>query len=915
MPQSSYNERSWAIDLISEINSWCKDKELAVKRAGGERTIRTKEGSKFPDVMLFGDDSAGLIIQGWELKFPDTSIHDVELISNAKLKAQALNLNSFLVWNVTTAVLYQIEEPGSIREVKSWNQLSHIRRREDVEAAKQETFNAVQEIMTDLNDYFSDGVIRASTIVDSFTGSGITNMITANLNSYASALRRHSSLSSEFEDEVNLWWSSAKYEYPDETDKWRVIARNNLIGLLNKFIFAHSLKQFNKAAELVDSVEDGVDPKKGLKIFENISVKADFWNIFNKSMGEEHIPGATWESFISLNELLKEVRIEKVDSTIIHDLLSQLVHRGKRKVAGQFSTPYSLANILARLVVLDPSKNVLDPFCGTGTIARAAYNLKKDKAIPKPLDTVWASDKFAFPLKMATLSMTEPENIGKTVKIFREDAFDLNIGQEVLLHDAYTGKAINVSLPKFSYVISNLPFVQQEDAKNLNPAIGEISKFIKKTTGDESLMLGSRSDLYAYIPFQLWGLLEDGGRLGIIVSNSWLATAWGEQFFKSVKRFFKIESIIASSAERWFKDAKVVTNILIMQKINRPEERHDQNIKFIALKRRISNFNSDQISELRAHINRSNSSEIDQASIKVCDNKMLAYLEKHNLPKSVCFTDISWLHEAEQHSLRVNELLDVNRGERRGWDALFYPNDPNDIEKEYLKPVLLTPRSAVSYKANPDGRAFCCALSEEELLSRGHSGALNWIKSFKKRTNGNGEPLPVVLKRAGMQWYTMLPNTLADFVTAINFGDRLFFSKFDEPTFVNQRLIRLSAKKGKLDLDLVHALLNSVLGIFYLEALGFGRGEGALDLNSTKLQEGMRILNPDLINEADALNIKKAFSEVKTRNILPLEQELLSADRQHFDKITLTAFGLSHIHEDIEKSLLELYRMRVCVNS
>ena len=58
------NERSWAIDLISKINSFVHRNDLVIKRAGGENSISTGVGSTmFPDVILYGNDAQSVILQ------------------------------------------------------------------------------------------------------------------------------------------------------------------------------------------------------------------------------------------------------------------------------------------------------------------------------------------------------------------------------------------------------------------------------------------------------------------------------------------------------------------------------------------------------------------------------------------------------------------------------------------------------------------------------------------------------------------------------------------------------------------------------------------------------------------------------------------------------------------------------------
>ena len=95
------NERSWAIDMIAHINSFCKDKDLVIKRAGGENTVSTDANTMFPDLILYGDKSQSLILQGWEIKMPDVPIEDETNIKDAQRKANSLNLNSCLIWNFT----------------------------------------------------------------------------------------------------------------------------------------------------------------------------------------------------------------------------------------------------------------------------------------------------------------------------------------------------------------------------------------------------------------------------------------------------------------------------------------------------------------------------------------------------------------------------------------------------------------------------------------------------------------------------------------------------------------------------------------------------------------------------------------------------------------------------------------------
>ena len=47
--------------------------------------------------------------------------------------------------------------------------------------------------------------------------------------------------------------------------------------------------------------------------------------------------------------------------------------------------------------------------------------------------------------------------------------------------------------------------------------------------------------------------------------------------------------------------------------------------------------------------------------------------------------------------------------------------------------------------------------------------------------------------------------------------------------------------------------------MFLLEAIGFGRGEGVLDLNTTKIQKTMHMLDINFLDKADKDEIIRSF--------------------------------------------------------
>ena len=205
--QVNYNERSWAIDVIGFIKTYLHNKTFSVKDAGGEQTLKVDGGALFPDVLLFGDESSSLILQGWELKMPDTPINDTEFRENAQIKANALGLDSFLLWNVTYAHLYvrDKENPEMFVFKKSWDKLHHIKNRKDVLSHKKQWQNLTKEIIEDLNELFTSGELEGRGFIEAYESGGIISLILKNTANVAEQIRQKVAQDSNFKSKLTIW--------------------------------------------------------------------------------------------------------------------------------------------------------------------------------------------------------------------------------------------------------------------------------------------------------------------------------------------------------------------------------------------------------------------------------------------------------------------------------------------------------------------------------------------------------------------------------------------------------------------------------------------------------------------------------------------------------------------------------------
>ena len=277
-----------------------------------------------------------------------------------------------------------------------------------------------------------------------------------------------------------------------------------------------------------------------------------------------------------------------------------------------------------------------------------------------------------------------------------------------------------------------------------------------------------------------------------------------------------------------------------------------------------------------------------------------------------------WLIDNINKFCPLSSYVKIGRGERRGWDKLFYPTseDLKKIENEYLKPVLKTAKGKFEYILEPDSQAFCCDKSIDELMKSNHTGALSWIRSFEGQSNTKGKSLVESLKRAKSLWYQMNAESLADFVLTMNPDTRIFFQRMKCPTFVNQRLISISVLESKINKDFLHSLLNSTITLIQIEGIGFGRGLGVLDINPTNVKKGLYLPKVELFSDESKEEIVECFNNMTKKSIQSIDKEILREDRNLLDRLILKNIGLSeNLASDIQKSFLSLYRIRKSVKS
>lgn len=913
------NERSNQTIIIDLVNEYLNHREYKIKKMAGEFSITNIDEKihMFPDILLFSDDSETQVLQGWELKMPDTPITDQALFNDAKRKAETLGLDSFIIWNFTYGELFIRKGKSEDFELKKIWQNANILTRLDVDNYRNEWINTLKDIIDTINDYLSDTTIKTRSLLDCVSSNNMIALI-ANSNqkdvadsikrSLSHDLRKKYEISYVFQSQNKLAFSNQN-NFDAEIDLY---AKNMIINFCNKILIANLLKEFYSPAREIKRINDCKNSKEGLLILNEISKKIDFFNVFSPIDFQDDLPSKCWDNLKELNKVLSESNFREIDQSILQKTLEHTLSLTQRWFAGQYVTPYVLARILARLTILNSKNIIIDPCCGTGTIPKAVLEMKNDNYSSNdetlPIETIWASDKYLFPLQMATIALVEPE-IKKPIKVFQSNAFQLKIGQNYYFIDPSNGEKREFKLPFFDNVISNLPFIPFESDQESSfdsTSMHKIEEEIKRNTG---LVFSQRSDYYTYLIFSLWNILKIGGRAGFITSNSWLATDSGKIFFKALQYYYQINQIHISGNGRWFKNSDVVTVIIILTKKPLGEPNMDSQISFFKWKKDISSLNESMLNNFILDV--FNTKESEYFEKNVYSIREINILLNLGLSLNSLFNDIKWLEEFSKFLIPFHDIFSIKRGVRPGWDDMFIIKDSKVIDNEFLLPMVKNSKVIETYVFNkPDCFFFYCPVGYQDLISRQKEKTIKWINSFSAINNKKGIPLMKILGKSNNPWYfSRNKGNGFDFITPLNPNTRFFFSKIDKEIVINQRLVGLT-NQSMFSNDILHCLLNSILNYFFVEATGIGRGDGVLDINARHLAS-LFLLNPGLLTKKNQEEILEKFNKIKNRRILSIDKELENPLRIEFEKCVLSAYGLEQYFENIKSSLLNMIASRL----
>ncbi|MDR1209952.1 MAG: hypothetical protein LBK41_06530, partial [Clostridiales bacterium] len=587
------------------------------------------------------------------------------------------------------------------------------------------------------------------------------------------------------------------------------------------------IKGSHNPAAIVETIGEDMSPTDALLVFVDITAKCDFFNIFEAVPYSEILPVATWTDLTDYNAFLSENGLTQLPQTALQSVLENSVNQFKRNVAGVFTTPPKLAEILVKSGIADLTAPAIDPCCGTGTIAKEVLSAKeKIIGVENAYSTTFAADKSSFALQVSNIAMTRADAINLPSLLFRSNTFDLRENIEVEITDPQSGDKRLYRLPRWGSVISNLPFVafdQEGREESVN-----ISTVLKRVRSESRFNLSSRADLYQAILLHVHGLIADNASVAVITSNSWLGALAGQEFFRVLNHYYSVESVVASGNGKWFDNADVITLMLFLKNKpipQAPDKTHTVN--FGLIHKALSELSEDDTAQIIDSIKLKRMLSPELFSFKPYTLGRIENLLDMNIVLNSFFYDVDWLSETKGVLCSVTDLFDVFRGMKTGQDEIYYLQNASNIDREYVGRVFKSAKSADYLTAQPDTDSFVCGKTIAELTALGHRKTLEWIDRYKGHINQS-------VPNKDTFWMNLSNGSFSGsekirLFTGMNPERRIFYGLLDEPAQINQRAIGFKPLTDSVNLELCHALLNSVIGVFYAEATGFPKGLGALD--------------------------------------------------------------------------------------
>lgn len=781
----------------------------------------------------------------------------------------------------------------------------------------------------------------------------------------------------EFRKDVKKWFNDQNWSFSDEPKYYDRIARQTAYLLVNKILF-YDLLQAKRPGDL-DPLEIPQGLTKGSMLEATLQgyfrevLKIDFETIYTTDF-IDHLAFPDSKQIVQeikgLISILKRYDFSKLGYDIIGRILEKLIPPEERHNLGQYFTRSDVVDLILRFCSKHEDDKILDPSCGTGTFLKRAYQQKKllneRKSHEDILERLWGNDIAKFPATLAIINLAI-NDLGAEKNwpnIIQEDFFALSIESDGFRADKWRRKRAKtlgikereVIYPRlFDAVVGNPPYTRQEEIAEIAPKDSIIRNALN-LDGKPIAKINKRAGIHAYFFIHGSKLLKEGGRFGFIVSNSWLDVDYGKGLQEFFLNNYKIIAIIESKVERWFADADINTCIVILEKCKDPVARENNPVRFVYLKKELSEFVPPAGDNREEELRRSR--EIDKLIDTILSHDKLYQNDELRIfpirqnelweegfdEEGHKFVGAKWgkyLRAPEIYFSILNSagltklctLAHIQRGFTTGANEFFYLSENKisqlKLDDKYWKHkdkaghhipnyVIKSPKELKGITINPVGLKYRVLLIHDNKNDLKGRSILRYIKMGEVKAINERETCSVREK-----WYE-LNEVSGNIILVKGIWNRHFVGYSELSIFIDQQLYVCKLKDVKYN-ELIAAILNSTYIALFNELIGRTNfGEGILWIARYELLQ-LLVPKPELLSKDIIKRIIEIFNVMKKRTMGTIFEELgadkiddfrldkIKPDRRDLDKIIMgDIIGLTEDDQlQIYHSIIDLVKTRI----
>lgn len=914
-------ERMSMGDLLHKIKAVIESCNIPYSEAKQEVPVGNRGSA---DIVVYDKNGAPALV--FELKQPDGSpVHDPyypDVVEQGCGYASALGTSYFVTSNFKHFVVWKTFEEGTPLLER---QLLHY----DASAQIETT---IKQILSDLV-LIKEGKIKFLSPDAKFVRRLKTfyEILWPNL---LEDLEEKIKKDKKFKDELIEWLYEQELSYNKDAIEKIIKQYSHLLSnkiFFYKFLESSSLKLEKRLPKLSNiETESGDEFKQGLNKYFKEALEIDYEAVFSSTFFD-NIP-IDKDSIRLFNQFISELekyRLSEIDYDIIGKVFESLIPIEERHYLGQYYTRADVVDFIEAFCIKSADDTLFDPSCGSGTFLVRAYRHLKEKSRQKRhrelLSQIYGTDINQFPAHLSVINLTLRDSAEFTnkVHVLVNDFFNLRPANAVLL--PFAGKNIRnknqkIAIPKFDAIVGNPPYTRQEE-------LGEYSKAYKANVLEAAIAddwgndysLGKRAGIHAYFMLHAPRFLKPCGRLGFIVSNSWMDADYGKEIQRMLLENFRVKAIIESKAERWFDDAAINTCILIAEKEESEAARSQNTAKFVLLKKKLSDYS---INELVRDIGRQ-SEFYEDDNLRIYCISQSELLQEGYLPdekgnpewrgakwgKYLRAPSVFFKILSQKDKLKpLGEQAEVRYGIKTGCNDFFYLSykaaKSFGIEKEFLEPLLRTKDFKRVAARDEDGDNYVFAVNQEKPELRNTNAGryiyMGEVKKFDKLSTCNSRK----------RWYDVGKRE-----PAAMFWPKLSYQRHLVPynkdnAFVDCNVYEITPK-DRTKAKALCAILNSNLYALFAELSGQkGLGEGA---NAMMVYDVARmpVIDVSKLGKEPIRKLENALNRLSKRDIMTIREEIASEDHRALDDIVFDIFGLSKKEQkEIYSALIDLVTER-----